>query len=516
MTLPMTRPWKHPKTGMYWLRKRVPDDLRLLVGKREEKRSLGTRDPDEAKVRLAQAMTEVDARWRNLRAAPKKLTEMEANEIAAPMFDQAVAQFRDNPSDQKFWDVEIGAKLWVVDPLPRLPDDRDAAILMLLSPSDAVLKKQEMQNFCFKLAEQTLLNRGLNVDGNKDKLARAIAHAMQRASIALADLAAGNSPPTGVTLNGLGYPRDQHPQLANVKAVKFQVLYDGWAAEKKPSTKTKYSWKRVVDQLTAYLKHDDAARVSAKDLIEWKASLIADGLKTKTIRDGKLAPIRAILQWGVDNSILPNNAGERVTIDLRTRLVDRKRGYSDEEARKVLAAARKQTDIWLKWTVFVCAYTGARVSEVCQLRAEDILQEDGIWCVRFVPEAGSLKNANSERIVPLHSALVAEGFLEFVESVSSGPLFKDLRPDRFGSRGGSGTKLIGRWVRSLGLTDHRLSPSHSWRHRLRTLGRRFELATDILDAITGHQRRTVADSYGEYPVKSLKRELEKISAIETH
>ena len=27
MALAMARPWKHPKTGVYWLRKRVPDDL---------------------------------------------------------------------------------------------------------------------------------------------------------------------------------------------------------------------------------------------------------------------------------------------------------------------------------------------------------------------------------------------------------------------------------------------------------------------------------------------------------
>ncbi|WP_367275022.1 DUF6538 domain-containing protein [uncultured Bosea sp.] len=39
----MSCPWKHPKTGTYWLRKRVPDDLRKLVGKLEEKQSLGTR-----------------------------------------------------------------------------------------------------------------------------------------------------------------------------------------------------------------------------------------------------------------------------------------------------------------------------------------------------------------------------------------------------------------------------------------------------------------------------------------
>ncbi len=49
MPLPMTHPWKHPKTGIYWLRKRVPDELQALVGKREEKLSLRTRNPDEAK-----------------------------------------------------------------------------------------------------------------------------------------------------------------------------------------------------------------------------------------------------------------------------------------------------------------------------------------------------------------------------------------------------------------------------------------------------------------------------------
>ncbi|MGO9845471.1 MAG: DUF2189 domain-containing protein [Methylocella sp.] len=40
-----------------------------------------------------------------------------------------------------------------------------------------------------------------------------------------------------------------------------------------------------------------------------------------------------------------------------------------------------------------------------------------------------------------------------------------------------GTKTIGRWVRGLGLTDERLSPSHSWRHRFKALGRQFNLDT---------------------------------------
>ena len=68
MPLAMSRPWKHPNSGVYWLRKGVPEDLRELVGKREEKRSLGTRDPVEAKRRHAEALAEIERRWANLRA----------------------------------------------------------------------------------------------------------------------------------------------------------------------------------------------------------------------------------------------------------------------------------------------------------------------------------------------------------------------------------------------------------------------------------------------------------------
>ena len=61
--------------------------------------------------------------------------------------------------------------------------------------------------------------------------------------------------------------------------------------------------------------------------------------------------------------------------------------------------------------------------------------------------------------------------------------------------------------------DPRLSPSHSWRHRLKTLGRRHGLAPDIVNAISGHGKKSVADAYGEYPAEALYRELIKIPAL---
>jgi hypothetical protein len=94
------RPWKHPKIGIYWLRKAVPEDLRPLIGEREEKRSLKTRDPAEAKRRHLEALTELGAQWANLRAGPKSLTEREAHDLALTIRDQWLEWYRDDPSKQ--------------------------------------------------------------------------------------------------------------------------------------------------------------------------------------------------------------------------------------------------------------------------------------------------------------------------------------------------------------------------------------------------------------------------------
>jgi integrase len=295
--------------------------------------------------------------------------------------------------------------------------------------------------------------------------------------------------------------------------VSLEGLADEWAAEKRPTQKTLYEWRRVLRQLKAYLGHDDAAQIKSSDLNAWKASLVAAGLRAKTIGDAKLAPVRAILQWAVDNDRLLTNPASRVVIDVKSKPSESIRSFSEDEAAVVLKAARSERKAALRWVPWLCAYTGARVAEICQLRAEDVLQIDGVWCLRITPEAGPLKTSSSERAIPIHSAVIDEGFLDFAREAGSGPLFPQLKPDKFGSRGGNGTKIIGRWVRSLGIADLRISPSHSWRHRLKTLARRHGLATDIVDAIVGHRRKTVADGYGEFPMEALHRELTKIPVL---
>jgi hypothetical protein len=110
MALAMARPWKHPKTGIYWFRKRVPDDLRPLLGKQEEMRSLGTRDCAEVKRLHAQALIELEQRWTNLRARPKPISKREARELVAPAYEWRINLRRDNPSEQTVWRIKFSTR----------------------------------------------------------------------------------------------------------------------------------------------------------------------------------------------------------------------------------------------------------------------------------------------------------------------------------------------------------------------------------------------------------------------
>ncbi|MDR7037774.1 integrase [Methylobacterium sp. BE186] len=471
--------------------------------------SLGTKDPAEAKRRFSEELAKLEARWAALRQGSRSLTEIEAHGLAREVHDWWLQKHQANPSEQSFWRTDLGGKLWAALPAA---DARTLLADFLHGSFDPERQSaREMKAWCVQTAERLLGTRGLIVDEvGRERLAKAVAAAVQRASLALARYAQGefDGVPVVATTQALSLAVSKEQ-----KAVSFEELVKGWAAEKHPAPKTLYEWKRVIGQFAAFLGHEDAARLTPDDVIRWKEALIAEGLSPKTISDGKLVAVRTILQWGADNRRLTNNPAERVRMNAKRKAAETIRGFSDEEAAIVLRAALGEADPVLRWVPWLCAYSGARVSEVCQLRREDVRQIEGIWCMKFDPEAGPLKTASSERAVPLHQALLDSGFLTFARSVASGPLFADLRPDKFGKRGGNGTKVLGRWVRGLGLTDERLAPNHSWRHRVKTLGRRYRLASDIVNAITGHGTRTVADQYGEFEMAALHRELMKIPAL---
>lgn len=311
--------------------------------------------------------------------------------------------------------------------------------------------------------------------------------------------------------------------------VTITGLFEDWARERDPSASTLGTYGSVMRRFVRFLKHDDARRVTRADVLRFKDQRLADGVSARTIKDGDLAALKAVFGWGLRNDRLEVNPAEGVTLARGKPMRLRPKGFTAEEAGAILAHARsyrrkhkselEKTALAKRWVPWLCAYTGARVGEVCQLRKQDVREarlpgEEGrVWIITITPEAGPVKDRQA-REVPLHEHLIAEGFPAVIEAASEGYLFRE--PPRAGtSRPGHGgvVNRVATFVREV-VPDRRVSPNHGWRHTFKTIGREAEIEGLILDAICGHAPGSVGASYGDVSVKAMAKALKKFPRFE--
>lgn len=70
----IAQPFRHPDSGIYYLRRRVPDDIRQAIGKIEIRRSLNTRNHRQAKSAFAIAYAESERYFQQVRSDNSGLT----------------------------------------------------------------------------------------------------------------------------------------------------------------------------------------------------------------------------------------------------------------------------------------------------------------------------------------------------------------------------------------------------------------------------------------------------------
>lgn len=170
---------------------------------------------------------------------------------------------------------------------------------------------------------------------------------------------------------------------------------------------------------------------------------------------------------------------------------------------------------WRYWLPILGRATGARLEEICQLRVDDFIEQQGIQCIRIDDrrEGQNLKNASSRRILPLHPALIDLGLLQHVESVratGSDRLFPELEAVR-GKLGHAPSKWFGRYKTRLGITDPRKT-FHSFRHTLIDDLRDAGVQDSLIKRIAGHEDGAVTFSiYGSRsPLKAMADALRHI------
>lgn len=521
MGLRMASVWKHPTTGTYYLRERVPADLVVRLRGRKVslpvdgqhrpvtlgefvKLSLNTKEPKTAKALHRDTAAAVEELWQRIRqedaTGPVRLTAQQVEGLAGQYYREIVDTYGADPGDPEQWELDA---------------DGFASV-----PSAGHEKSHG------EAADRVLASAGLAVNADSRKR---LLSAMNRAAVealhSLYKRAKGDYSPDP---NASRFPDlpTATTQLRPAQSVTLTDLFGLWKADhllQGGPNKTVKDFRQKLDSLTSFLGHEDAQRVTAPDISAWTEHLRhKEKLGARTVASKYLVAVKRVYTVGQRKFRVSHNPAKDVVVEVPKLIRTRSPGFTAAEATAILKAAlgahevggktTEHTKLARRWGPWLCAYTGARVGEMMQLRKQDVEDHEGISCLRITPEFGTVK-AGSYRMVPIHPHLVEMGFLEMVKGRPDGPLFYDPKAGKGApaARAGHVGGRLADWVRdTAGVTDKRLQPNHAWRHRFATVAREVGMTPDKMEAIQGHEDGRATTGYGEFSPTALATEIRKL------
>jgi integrase len=497
MALVMARPWRNPKTGMWHLRQRTPRDLlarvkghtiSLPIGPERASVKVGeivqvslrTKDGRKAKELHAVADAALKQLWEIERNGPVPLSSMQVVALAGDWRRSIIEEHQENPGDALGWEESA---------------DRTREALQ-----DAVRRGGEE-----KLAEHLgvdafLARRGVHLaPESRTAFIREAAAAHIDAARHLERNASGDYRPDRAQAKYPPWvPPGRVPAGSINGAVSVAALFERWAtyqADKlAPSTIKRYE--ASLRSLAAFAQDRDVRSLTSDDLYEWaEHRRNHEGVSARSINKNDLVAVSSVFSWAAGRAagrLLESNPAKRVHLDEPRLRRNREPTFRADEITAILAAATSvQPDpknptfsAALRWCPWLAAYSGARIAELTHLLADDVADEGGVVVLRL-----RKTKSGEPRVVPVHPHLLEQGFLRFVESVGSGPLFYD--PKRHsGSARTSGPELraqkVAKWVRAAVNLDPEVDPNHAWRHTWKTTALGAGIDDRLRDAITGH------------------------------
>ncbi|MEZ9651801.1 site-specific integrase [Vibrio lentus] len=246
-----------------------------------------------------------------------------------------------------------------------------------------------------------------------------------------------------------------------------------------------------------------------------------DDYKTITISTAnkRFGYLKSYFEWLVDDGYLKRNLIKNLKplIDRDKDNVKRK-AYLEKDLRVVFSDNVFNDKIYCSsykyWIPIIATLMGMRQNEIAQLFKRDIIIEDGIWAISIMEggDGQKVKNKNSIRKIPIHRKLIDLGFLDFVNSIDEGQLFKELK----WCKKNNYSRYVSRWF-SKKKKDWGYGEEynfHSFRHYLTNEMKQNGEKLCIASEITGHGYDSVAyERYGkEYSLKEKKRVIERRSS----
>lgn len=562
----MAQPFKHPVTGIFYIRRKVPKALQGALT-REYKRSLGTRDPEEARRAFALAYEESEQVFALARAQAQGLQMLTARDLqilAGRWFDKALSE-AEATGDFSGLLAEGPTTGWEqgdytethtpLVPLRQVIDDLEPEIL------DAPVLRH---------AREALRHEGIPFPAEGSKQRRDLLAVFREHLLKLSDLAAVRSGGDwSATLPSLGREMLSVEQPMQQSKLQRRLLdaFDGYAQDRflndgkgREVVKSVEAYRASMLEFTELVGDLPLAEINREVVTRYRAELVrlprlgagirsmsapskiakadAEGLPrigAATVRN-KIRALSAVLSFAVrmqyitENPVIEGGIGRAATkAASKKALVRRSRNHYDTAELETIFASPAFSDpawrwpsadyglAWY-WLPLLMYYTGARREEIAQLWVRDVRLIEGeiphlnILNSEAEEDGGrSVKTAGSRRLIPLHTDLQKLGFFDYVRSLDAGgQLFPKLKPTPSGYFGSNFGKRWAQYLRETVKLQSPANPSHGFRHTFKTLCRAAGIPEDVGDAITGHAGHSrVARSYGEMPLSRMAEELAK-------
>lgn len=483
----------------YYFRRAIPAELRPAFGGRAEFMvSLRSKDRAEAKLRIPAHTTETD-----------KLLADATRSLAG----KAVSKPRPSLSPAQ---IERERARWEAEQLQ--------AELVAEANFVADMEVERLEPVMDALAA------GIETDASPADVARAVkllvGHERDKAG---ADLAALRSR-YGQTARA---SVDQ-PQAVECKPASDSGLYlekdilDRWATERGVVPKGKDTHKAVAEWFYARTERKPVERITRQDVLAFKDKLLAEGQSVANT-NMKLSRLRTLLGWAYQNDLAPSNVAEGISVKVADSGKSKRLPFALDELQAIFASPvyangdrpKRGKGEAAYWLPLLGLFTGARLEEIGQLRVSDVQRreypdQDGKmlagWFLHITEstdergQANRIKNAASERLVPLHPELERLGFIAYVEKLKDqqGRVFPDLVPNIYGRLTAKWGEWFGPYMRNVcGITDKR-KVFHSFRHTFKDYTRRAKMPEGVQRQLMGHAGKDVADDYGSgYDLHSL-------------
>jgi integrase len=501
---------------VYYFRARVPSHLVEAFGRSVVSLSLGTRDPVEARRRARERRVEFERALAQLHVASSSNATSRSDDWRGSVLHLA---------DR---DIEALCERYVAQRLDEDEQQRSKGLAPTTHELDLDLLEIALPRMRSAYARGDLsdvypdLRRFLDEIGLK--LSRTspsyerLARRFQQADLELHEALLKRRSGVPVHL----------PAIVSDRAPSIDDVLDCWKRHGTRNAKTLRSFEQAFELLRRHCNAPNARLLKKSDAIAFRNALQDKGEHSPRTVGKVIGFLRAAFQCAVDDDMLEANpfAGVKVTLRELDHAGKRRLPFEIDELRLIFNGSVYQPGFRPRpglgqachWLPLLALFTGARLEELAQLEVGDI-QPDAIAghriCIRHDVERGKrTKNVNSVRDIPLHPRLVQLGFLHYVRSCGTGPLFPALRADRYGKRGTVFSTWFGRYLDGIGIR----SPSrvfHSFRHTFiqRAKERAHVVPTEVREALVGHlSAKHIEMVYGHrlYPIEPQVNALQHI------